>query len=121
MLMKVVLPAPLVPMRPTTESFSIAASMAFAAVTAPNLLQRFFASRITGISGKNRPQTVGKKNNQQQQSRAERELPGVGRKVVGRAVDRAEDEGADEGRHDAARAGEDGDEDEFARGRPVGH
>ena len=49
MLMKVVLPAPLVPIRPTTESFSIAALTSLAAVTAPKLLHRPRASRMTGI------------------------------------------------------------------------
>src|SRR3954466_6821160 len=52
MLMKVVLPAPLVPMRPTTESASMAAFTALAAVTAPKRFSRFFASSITAISGR---------------------------------------------------------------------
>ena len=50
MLMKVVLPAPLVPIRPTTESFSIAALTSLAAVTAPKALAQILrASRITAI------------------------------------------------------------------------
>jgi hypothetical protein len=49
MLMKVVLPAPLVPIRPTTESFSIAALTSFAAVTAPKVLFNPRASRMTGM------------------------------------------------------------------------
>ena len=49
MLMKVVLPAPLVPISPTTESFSMDALMALAAVTAPNVLQRFVALKTVAI------------------------------------------------------------------------
>src|SRR6266403_1194273 len=63
MLMKVVLPAPLVPIRPTTESLSMAALMSLAAVTAPKFLLRPCASRIAAISGRlappeQRPQAV---------------------------------------------------------------
>ncbi len=50
MLMNVVLPAPLVPISPTTESFSIAALTSFAAVTAPKLLQSPRASRTVGMA-----------------------------------------------------------------------
>ena len=51
MLMKVVLPAPLVPIRPTTESFSTETLMSLAAVTAPNDFCTPLASRIAAISG----------------------------------------------------------------------
>src|SRR5260221_9016219 len=50
MLMKVVLPAPLVPIRPTTESFSIAALTSAAAVTAPKVLHKPCASRMAGTA-----------------------------------------------------------------------
>src|SRR5678815_4950643 len=91
MLMKVVLPAPLVPIRPTTESFSIAALTSAAAVTAPKLLHSPRASRITGMALEQRPQAFGQEHDDQQQRGAEGQLPGVGRQVVGRGADRAVD------------------------------
>src|SRR5512135_3324338 len=126
MLMKVVLPAPFVPIRPTTESRSIAALMPSAAVTAPKLLCRPCASRIAATSGRlaareQRPYAVGQKQDEREQRGAEAHLPGVGREVVGNGVDRPEDERAEERGDHAAGAREDGDEDEFARGRPVRH
>src|SRR5678815_2258909 len=120
MLMKVVLPAPLVPIRPTTESFSIAALTSAAAVTAPKLLHSPCASRTTGTQPpRERPDALRQEHDQHQQRHAEAHLPGVRRKVVRHGVDRAVDERADEGREHVAGAGEDGDEDEFARARPA--
>src|SRR6185295_11664828 len=120
MLMKVVLPAPLVPIRPTTESCSMAALTSAAAVTAPKVLHRLRALRTTG-TGKKRPDTFGQKDDEHQKGDAEGHLPGVGRQVVGGAVDHAVEQGAGERREHVARAGEDGDEDELARRGPVGH
>src|SRR5918911_42367 len=117
MLMNVVLPAPFVPMRPTTESFSIAALTSFAAVTAAKDLHSPRASRITGIAGEQRPQPFGQKNNEHQQRDAEAHLPGVGRQAVRERMNRTVEERASERGDDVARAGEDRDEDEFARGR----
>src|SRR5947207_14784404 len=116
MLMKVVLPAPLVPIRPTTESFSMAAFTSAAAVTAPKLLHSPRASRMTGMALKQGPQAFRQEHDDQQQRRAERKLPGVGRKVVGGGADRAVDERARERGDHVPGAGKDGDEDEFAGG-----
>ena len=52
MLMKVVLPAPLLPISPTTLSCSMRALMSLAAVTAPKLLFRLRASRMVAMSGR---------------------------------------------------------------------
>src|SRR5687768_8245353 len=125
MLMKVVLPAPLVPMSPTTESFSMAALTSFAAVTAPKDLHNPRASRMAGIplwthfpcQG---PEAFGEEHDDDEQRQPEAHLPGIRRKIVRRGMDRAVDQGAGEGSHHASRAGEDGDEDEFARRGPVG-
>src|SRR3954471_6913017 len=113
MLMNVVLPAPLVPIRPTTESFSIAALTSAAAVTAPKLLHRPLASRMTGTFEQG-PESLGQEDDDEEQRRSERQLPGGGGKVVRGRADRAVDQRAGERRHDVAGAGEDGDEDEFA-------
>src|SRR5512134_932770 len=95
MLMKVVLPAPLVPIRPSTESFCTATLMSLAAVTAPKLLFTPCASRIAAISGRlappeQRPQAVGQEHDHHQQRRAEHHLPGVGRQAEGHRMDDAE-------------------------------
>src|SRR2546422_4755712 len=76
MLMKVVLPAPLVPIKPTTESLSMAALMSLAAVTAPKFLFRPCASRIAAISShlapaEQRPQAVRQEHDNHQQRAAE--------------------------------------------------
>src|SRR5262245_24714448 len=113
MLMKVVLPAPLVPIRPTTESFSIAALTSAAAVTAPKLLHSPWASRTTGTELPQRPDAFRQEHDQHEQRGAQAHLPGVGREVIGHGVDRAVDQRADERRKDVACAGEDGDEDEL--------
>src|SRR6185437_7304396 len=93
MLMNVVLPAPLVPMRPTTESCSIAALTSFAAVTAPKALQRPRASRMTGMARTHfccdRPQSVGQEDDEYEERDAEAHLPGVGREAVRQRVNRA--------------------------------
>src|SRR5262245_16352902 len=109
MLMKVVLPAPLVPISPTTESFPMAALPSFAAVTAPNVLLSPLALSTTG-TGKEGPDPLGEEHDQQQQRDAEAHLPGVGRKVEGSGMDRAVEQRAGEGRQHVAGAGEDGDE-----------
>src|SRR3982751_6294622 len=102
MLMKVVLPAPLVPMRPTTESLSIAALTSLAAVTAPKRLERPRASRMTGMASKDRPQAFRQEDNQREQREPEAHLPRVRREPVGERVDRAVDQRTDEGRGHAA-------------------
>src|SRR5580765_1015805 len=112
MLTKVVLPAPLVPIRPTTESFSIAAQTSAAAVTAPKVLHNPCASRMADTAEQGQ-EPFGKKNNQDQQRDAEAHLPRVGREVIRHGVDRAVDQRADERREHVAGAREDGDEDEF--------
>src|SRR5918995_7010891 len=121
MLMKVVLPAPLVPIRPTTASFSIAALTSLAAVTAPKDLFKPLASRMTDIFSEQRPQALGQEYDDQQKGKPEAHLPGVRRKVVRGGVDDAVEQRAGERRHHAADAGEDGDEDEFAGGGPERH
>src|SRR5216110_1125872 len=102
MLMKVVLPAPLVPIRPTTESLSMAALMSLAAVTAPKFLFRPCASRIAAISShlapaEQRPQAVRQEHDNHQQRAAEHHLPGIGRDAEGHRLDDAEDERAENG------------------------
>src|ERR1039457_2896194 len=114
MLIKEVLPAPLVPSRPTTEYCSIAALTLIAAVTAPKRLFRSRASSTTAISRRlapveQRPEPVGQEHDHQKQRDAQGHLPGVGRKVVRDRVDDAEDRGAEEGRDHAPGAGKDGD------------
>src|SRR5215216_5027678 len=104
MLMKVVLPAPLVPIRPTTESFSIAALTSLAAVTAPKRLFSPWASSMTGMALEERPQALGKEDDDQQQGEAEAQLPGIGRQVVGGGVDDLVDERAGERRDHVAGA-----------------
>src|SRR5687768_17595407 len=122
MLMKVVFPAPLVPIRPTTESFSIAALTSCAAVTAPKLLHSPRASRMAGIaSRKQGPETFWQEHDDDQERQPEGHLPGVGRKVVGGRVDRAVEERPGERRDHIACSREDRDEDEFARRGPERH
>src|SRR3954470_3098021 len=125
MLMKVVLPAPLVPIRPTTASLSIAALTSLAAQTAPKRLHKPRASRMTGIArstfGCDLPESFRQEDDQEKQCRAERQLPGVGREVVRGGVDDLVEERAGERRQHAAGAGEDGDEDELTRGGPERH
>src|SRR5688572_28278884 len=121
MLMKVVLPAPLVPMRPTTESFSIAALTSLAAVTAPKDLFKPLASRMTDIFSEPRPQALAHEHDDAEERNTQAHLPGIGRKVVGGSVDDPVEQRAGERRHHAANASEDGDEDEFAGGGPERH
>src|SRR5438552_2217811 len=83
MLMKVVLPAPLVPIRRTTESLSMAALMSLAAVTAPKFLVRPCASRLAAISSQlraaeQRPQAVRQERHPQRHREHRVEHPGVG-------------------------------------------
>src|ERR1700739_689607 len=93
MLTKVVLPAPLVPINPTTLSGSTAMEMPQAAVTAPNVLHNPSASSSGAISGppppqsEEGPQSRRKKDNHQQERPAHDHLPGVGRVLVGIAAD----------------------------------
>src|SRR5882724_8978705 len=113
MLMKVVLPAPLLPINPTTASRSTATLMSLAAVTAPKLLFSPLASRTIATSGglaltgEQRPQPAGQEHNHHQHGDAERHLPGVRRIFIGKAADGLEYECAEERRQDAAGAGED--------------
>src|SRR5919197_2831902 len=104
MLMNVVLPAPFVPMRPTTESFSMAALTSLAAVTAPKRLQRPRASRMTGIACKDGPEPFGQEHDEQQKRDAKAHLPRIGRKAVRQRVDRAIDQRTDERGDHAPRA-----------------
>src|SRR5690349_25013491 len=117
MLMNVVLPAPLVPVSPTTESFSTAALTSFAAVTAPKLLQSPRAFRITATSGlppfQPAEEAFGEKDDQHEQGDAERHLPGVRREVVRRGADRAVEPRGGERRYITAPARGDGHEDEL--------
>src|SRR4051812_17830796 len=94
MLMKVVLPAPLVPIRPTTESFSMAALMFDAAVTAPKDLFSPRASSMAGMAPEEGPQSRGQEHDDEEQREAEAHLPRVRREVVGGGVDRLVDERA---------------------------
>src|SRR4051812_30088719 len=106
MLINVVLPAPFVPIRPTTESASMAAFTLLAAVTAPKRFSRLRASRITPMSGRlatleEGPQALGHEHDHEQQRRAEKHLPRVRREVEADRVDGAEDDRAKERRHHA--------------------
>src|SRR5436309_14979842 len=117
MLMKVVLPAPLVPIRPPTESLSMAGLMSLAAVTAPKFLFRPCASRIAAISSQlapaaQRPQAVRQEHDNHQQRAAEHHLPGIGRDAEGHRLDDADGERPDERRGDVASARLDSAEDE---------
>src|SRR5471030_863937 len=101
MFTNVVLPAPFEPIMPTTESRSIETFTSMAAVTAPNALFSPRASSIAAMSGflparECRPEPVRQEHDDEQQSRAHHHLPGVGRKIVGRAVDRLVDQRAEE-------------------------
>src|SRR5258706_1059305 len=114
MLMKVVLPAPLVPIRPTTESFSIAALTSAAAVTAPKVLHKPCASRMAGTAAQfsdEGKKAFGEKKDQKQQRGAEAHLPPVGGEGGRHGVDRALDQRADEQREHRARAPDDSDVD----------
>src|SRR5689334_17086181 len=110
MLMNVVLPAPLLPISPTTLSCSIRALMSLAAVTAPKLFDNPFASRMVAISSAASshaecgPHSAGQKDHDQQHRDAERHLPGVRKALVGERAHCLEDAGADERRKDAAGA-----------------
>src|SRR4026208_1693600 len=66
MLMKVVLPAPLVPISLTTESCSIAALTSFAAVAAPNALFNPLALRMTDTAAEQRPQPFGQEHDDEE-------------------------------------------------------
>src|SRR6478672_8078464 len=138
MLTSVVLPAPLLPIRLTRSPRWTVIVMSAAATTAPKrLLTRSTCSSVDPAAGMSaltvappspasvpaplRPQRADaarQEADHEEKEQAERELPGV-REV--RARERAHDleHGAgDEHRGDALPAGEDGNEDEFARGRP---
>src|SRR5258706_15892374 len=72
MLIKVVLPAPLLPINPTTASCSTATLMSLAAVTAPKLLFSPLASRTIvmsgglALAGEQRPQPAGQEHDHHQ-------------------------------------------------------
>src|SRR5262245_60235851 len=122
MLRKVVLPAPLLPIRPTTLSCSMLTLMSAAAVTAPNVLLSLRASRTTVMSRRlapareYRPQPAGQEHDHQQHGDTQHHLPGVGRILVRVAAHRLEDGRAEERRQHAAGTRQDGDEDELSRG-----
>src|SRR5687767_2206577 len=122
MLMNVVLPAPFVPIRPTTESLSIAALTSFAAVTAPKVLHSPRASRMAGIApSEHGPEPLGQEHDDEKEREPQAHLPGVGREIVSRGMDHTIDQCAGEGRNHASGAGEDRDEDELPRCRPERH
>src|SRR5579859_7381913 len=127
MLMNVVLPAPLLPIRPTMASCSTATLMSLAAVTAPKLLLSDFASRTIVMSGRlppageQRPQSAGQEHDYHQHGNAQRHLPGVRRIFIGKAADGLENECAEKRCQDAAGARQDADENEFAGSRPIRH
>src|SRR5215216_6108188 len=100
MLTKVVLPAPLLPIRLTRSPACTSSVIALAATSAP---KRF-----------SRPEA-----DHEQQEKTERKLPGV-REVEARERAHDLEHGrCDEDRQHALPAGEDCDEDELARRRPV--
>src|SRR5260221_13721098 len=95
MLTKGVLPAPLVPIRPTTESLAMAAFTSAAAVTAPKLLHNARASSRIVISPpaparEQRPQAVRQERNAGEQRDAELHLPGVRRGAERQRIEDAE-------------------------------
>src|SRR5512134_955166 len=97
MLMNVVLPAPLPPIRPTTESASTLTLMSAAAVTAPKLLLSPWASRMDTLgslpaAAEERPQAGRQEHDDEQQRHAEHELPRIRRVLVGDALDPLEDQ-----------------------------
>src|SRR5574337_1098299 len=119
--MKVVLLAPLLPIKPTTLPASMPTSSPAAAVTAPKRLTSPCACRIAAISRapashEQRAETFGKEHDHEQQSDAEHHLPRVGRVLVGDALDPLECERRRHRRRDARPAREHGDKDELARG-----
>src|ERR1044072_647318 len=104
MLMNVVLPAPLLPIRPTMLCFSTATLMSDAAVTAPKVLLRPLASRTIAMSGRlpahfleQRQQAAGQEKDHEEHRDAQGHLPGVRRVLVGEAANGLEDERAEEG------------------------
>src|SRR3954454_7850988 len=126
MLMKVVLPAPLLPINPTTLSCSMRTLMSSAAVTAPKRFERPFASRIVAISSgaparaECGPESAGQDDHDQQHGDAERHLPGVGKAFERKRAHGFEDARAEERCEDAAGAPQNRDEHEFAGSGPVG-
>src|SRR5258708_30411135 len=127
MLMKVVLPAPLLPINPTTASCSTATLMSLAAVTAPKVLFSPCAWRTIATSGRlatareQRPQAAGQEHDHHQHGNAECHLPGIRRIFIGKTADGLEDERAEERGEDAAGAGQDADEHKLAGRCPVRH
>src|SRR3546814_2836268 len=68
-----------------------------------------------------RPDSVRQEEDDAEQHRADDQLPGMRQPLEGVGADQLVDHRSDEGCGDAARAGQDGDEDQFARHRPVHH
>src|SRR5581483_7671425 len=103
MLMKVVLPAPLLPINPTTLSWSILTLIFDAAVTAPKVLFRSRASRTTAIScrlfpAEDGPEPARQEHDHQQHRHPEHQLPGVGGILVSEAAHAFADGRAEKGR-----------------------
>ena len=130
MLMKVVLPAPLAPMMPTVCCAGTSRVMSRAATIEPKVFSRSRTERIavmTPVSGapaqamEQRAEAFRQEQDGQQQRRAEDDLPGAGHEIDGDRAHQLEHQRADEGGGDRAGAGEDGDEHEAARGRPIRH
>ena len=128
MLTKVVLPAPLAPMMPTVSPAAISTvtlsgrdNRAEALVQAPGGDQRrAHAARRAAPPREQRPEPGRQEQDHGEHRDADHHLPGVGRILEGEAADRLEHRHAEQGRRDMAGAGQDRDEHELARCRPIG-
>src|SRR5208282_4231849 len=136
MLMKVVLPAPLLPIRPSVWPRWTATEISLAAITAPKAFCRPMVSRSAVIRifrrrprrfGPSRAQAQGERaepsgqeENDQQEEDAERALPSVGEILAGIGAHQFQENGGDEHGGDADIAAQNGEEDELARSRPEG-
>src|SRR5918994_6207125 len=110
MLTKVVLPAPLEPIRPTRSPAAISTETRSAATTPSKCLARFLEDSTDA------PRHEA---DHDQQEDAERHLPGIGEVRAGKRAHQFEDQRGDEHGDDAVVPGEDRDEDELPRGGPV--
>src|SRR5436190_11000105 len=138
MLTRVVLPAPLLPIRLTHSPRWTVSMMSAAATTAPKRLLTWStcssvdpaaempaltdapppAASVPAPLRPQRADAARQEADHEEEEQAERELPGV-REVRARERPHDLEHGAgDEHRGDALPSGEDGDEDELARGRP---
>src|SRR5678815_5220841 len=135
MLTRVVLPAPLLPIRLTCSPGWTLIVISAAETTAPKRLLTPSTCSSGGRAGEmfaliaapssmaaplrlQRADAARQEADHEQQEQAERELPGVREVGARERADDLEHGAGDEHRSDALPAGEDGDEDELARGRP---